>query len=106
MGAQWRPQLSDYWCTKRDGYRVPFVVATMREDRYARMALGKCPRRFQRQLFLASDFPIVGLVNVRVAFGCLSAKLSDALKQEAGTFGYNRLFQLRLGEAVVQHGID
>ena len=70
------------------------------------MALGRCPRRFQRQLFLATDFPIVGLCNVRVAFGRLAPELADELSTEAGIFGYNRAFQLKLGEAVVQHGID
>ena len=34
MGAHWRPQLSDYWCTKYDGYRVPFIPHSMREDRF------------------------------------------------------------------------
>lgn len=72
----------------------------------ARMALGKCPRRFQRQLFLASDFPVVGLVNVRIAFSWLSPDLADGIKVEAGRFGFNRRFQLQLGEAVVRHGIN
>ena len=70
------------------------------------MALGKCPRRFQRQLFLATDCPIVGLCNVRVAFRRLAPELAEELSAEAGIFGYNRAFQLKLGEAVVQHGID
>ena len=77
-----------------------------KEVALARMALGKCPRRFQRQLFLASDFPIVGLCNVRVAFGWLEPELKEQVKVDAGTFGYNRRFQLQLGENVVRHGID
>lgn len=63
----------------------------------ARMALGKCPRRFQRQLFLASDFPVVGLVNVRIAFSPSQAKeTSQSEDRKALSSAPPRRFERRL----------
>ena len=76
-----------------------------KEVAFARMALGRCRLRFQRQMFFATTFPIVGLVNVRIAFCWLWPEI-DALRASAGTFGFNRRFQLRLGENVIRCGID
>ena len=75
------------------------------------MNLGRCPRRYQRQLVLGSTLPIVGLVNVRVAFGNLWTELGgnmEELRKRRGisTFGYNRWFQLRLGENIIRNGIS
>lgn len=76
-----------------------------KEVALARMNLGRCPKRYQRQLFLGTDLPVVGLVNVRVAFGKLWPDV-EQLQSDAGVFGYKRWFQLQLGENIIRHGID
>ena len=61
-------------------YTFPSPAESIHRRDDDEMALGKCPRRFQRQLFLASDFPVVGLVNVRVAFEWIAPDLAALVK--------------------------
>ena len=56
-------------------------------------------------IILGTDLPVVGLVNVRVAFGKLWPDV-EQLQRDAGVFGYKRWFQLQLGENIIRHGID
>jgi hypothetical protein len=73
----------------------------------ANVRMGRCPRRFQRQLF----WYLIGavfLTNVRVAFCALLAAADlAALKREVVNdgVGFNWWFQERLGEELIELGV-
>jgi hypothetical protein len=68
----------------------------------ANVRMGRCPRRFQRQLF----WWLIGgvfLINVRVAFCALLAAADLA---ENGCFGFNWWFQERVSEELIALGVS
>ena len=73
----------------------------------ANVRMGRCPRRFQRQLF----WWLIGgvfLINVRVAFCALlaAADLAALEKAEDARFGFNWWFQERIGEELIELGVS
>ena len=63
------------------------------------MSMGRCKQRYHRALFLGWLLPAVGIINVRIAFEALCpADELVKLKAEAANVGWDRWFQIWLGE--------
>ena len=77
------------------------------------MQMGRCKQRFHRSLFLGWLLPAIGVFNVRTAF-CEIVKRTwgdaalNGLKRArgVGTTTFAKWFQLRLGELLVETGVN
>jgi hypothetical protein len=68
--------------------------------------MGRCIRRYHRQLFLGWHLSGIGVCNVRVAFEALWPQAKDLRREWDGKAGFNWWFQDRLGRLVREHGLE
>jgi hypothetical protein len=68
------------------------------------MRMGRCSRRYHRQLFFSWHLSGIGVCNVRTAFDALWPDAAELRKQKNGTTGYNWFVQREIGRVVREHG--
>ena len=66
--------------------------------------MGRCIRRYHRQLFFSWHLSGIGVVNVRTAFDALWPHAAELRAQKNGTVGYNWFIQREIGRVVREHG--
>ena len=66
--------------------------------------MGRCIRRYHRQLFFSWHLSGIGVVNVRTAFDALWPDAAELRAQKNGTVGYNWFIQREIGRVVREHG--
>jgi hypothetical protein len=66
--------------------------------------MGRCIRRYHRQLFFSWHLSGIGVVNVCTAFDALWPDAAELRAQKNGTVGYNWFIQREIGRVVREHG--